>query len=72
LGPSHWAQIPEHLVMDQHFPKLQDPNVALGRPPELPFGQSRWGFLPLCFHVQLHETRVLNPCCPPPSPFGYG
>src|SRR5512133_1792967 len=46
--------------MDQHFPKLHDPNVALFRPPELPFGQGRGGFFPICFHVQLYETLYVR------------
>jgi hypothetical protein len=44
--------------MDQHFPKLHDLNVALGRAPELPLGQGRQGFLPICFHNQF--CAVLN------------
>jgi hypothetical protein len=56
LSPSHLAQIPQHLVMDQPFPKLHDLNVALCRPPELPLGQGRRGLLPRCVHVQLYET----------------
>jgi hypothetical protein len=41
LGSSQLAQIPQHLVMDQHFPKRHDPNVAFFCPPELPLGQGR-------------------------------
>jgi hypothetical protein len=50
LGPSHLAQIPEHLVMDQHFPKVDDSDVAVFRPPELALGQGRRRFLSICFH----------------------
>jgi hypothetical protein len=56
LSPSHLAQIPQHLVMDQHSPKLHDLNVALCRPPELPLGQGRCGLLPRSVHVQWYET----------------
>jgi hypothetical protein len=38
--------------MDQHFPELHDPNVALFRFPELPLGQRRCGFPPICLHDQ--------------------
>jgi hypothetical protein len=44
--------------MDQHFSKFYDLNVALGRAPELPLGQGRQGFLPICFHNQF--CAVLN------------
>jgi hypothetical protein len=39
--------------MDQHLPKLHDLNVCVLRLPELPLGQGRGGFLPICFSFQL-------------------
>ena len=42
--------------MDQHLPKLHDLNVCVLRLPELPLGQSRGGFLPICFSFQLQEA----------------
>jgi len=42
--------------MDQGFPKVHDLNVAFFRPPELPLGQGRCGFLCVCFYFQLYET----------------
>ena len=41
LGSAHLAQIPQQLVMDQHFTQVHDSNVALCRAPELSFGQGR-------------------------------
>ena len=69
LGPSHLAQIPQHLVMDQHFPKLHDLNVALCRSPELPLGQGRCGLLPRCVHVQLslYPLAKVVPSLPHPD-----
>jgi hypothetical protein len=48
--------------MDQHFPKVHDLDVALGRAPELPLGQGRQGFLPICFHVQFSAMWNVQFC----------
>jgi hypothetical protein len=54
------AQIPEHLVIDQHFPKVHNPNVGVFRFPELPLGQGRQRFLSSCFHIRLFETLSIR------------